>query len=174
MEELVLDNGLKKIAIKNQEGELVTVLQINIADAQTAERFANLIQNLNKISDECEKEAKKIDIEFGTDEEIDVEKVIVVSKLKTDYLNRIISEIDSVFGENTIRNIYSESYDNNPDFVPDEVALVEFIDKVIPVMNGLFGKRFETYKKKYNPGKKGKHTKSKKELIEEYREKSNV
>lgn len=174
MEKLVLDNGIKTIAIENQDGELVTVLKINIMKASTAERFAELIQRLNNISEECEREAKKFNKELigKQSDDIDMEQVIAASRIKVSYLERIINEIDGVFGENTIHNVYSDAYELDPDFVPDEIALVEFVDKVIPVMNSLFGKRFDAYNKKYNANRKGSHTKTKKELIEEYRKKN--
>ena len=57
MEELKLNSGLKKIAIKDEDGDLITVLRVNVADADTAERFAKIINNLQEISENCEKEA---------------------------------------------------------------------------------------------------------------------
>ena len=39
--------------------------------------------------------------------------------------------------------------------IPDETALLDFIEGVIPVMNKLFGKRFETNRKRYNSSRKG-------------------
>ena len=48
MEELVLDSGVRKIAIKNEDGDVITVLSINVADADTAERFGQVI-NLSLI-----------------------------------------------------------------------------------------------------------------------------
>ena len=57
MEELVLDSGVRKIAIKNEDGDVITVLSINVADADTAERFGQVINKLERISENCEKEA---------------------------------------------------------------------------------------------------------------------
>ena len=172
MEKIVLDNGIKSIAIENQDGELVTVLKINVSEAGTAERFAGLIQKLNRISEECGKEAQKLadEVKGVPDDGIDMGQVISANRIKISYLEKIIHEIDVVFGADTIRNVYREAYEMDPGFVPDEIALVEFIDKVIPVMNTLFGQRFETYKKKYNSGRRGKHSKSKDDLIAEYRD----
>ena len=46
MEELKLNSGLKKIAIKDEDGDLITVLRVNVADADTAERFAKIINKV--------------------------------------------------------------------------------------------------------------------------------
>ena len=39
MQELILDNGIKEIAVKKENGDLITVLKINVADGRTAEKF---------------------------------------------------------------------------------------------------------------------------------------
>lgn len=150
MEELVLDSGVRKIAIKNEDGEVVTVLNINVADADTANRFGKILDNLQQISDNCQKEAdewRKANPQEETDTE-DVAKILEINRIRVKYLNQIMDEIDGLFGESTVRNVYG-------DIVPDEVALIDFVEKVIPAMNKLFGKRYEITRKRYNSGRKG-------------------
>ena len=138
MEELVLDSGVRKIAIKNEDGDVITVLSINVADADTAEN--------------CEKEAAAWKKEHAQDEvdsdNVDVESVLQANRIRVKYLKQIAAEIDGLFGEDTVKNVYG-------DFTPDETALVEFVEKIIPVMNKLFGKRYEMTRKRYNSGRKG-------------------
>lgn len=150
MEELVLDSGVRKIAIKNEDGEVVTVLSINVADADTADRFGKILDNLQQISDNCQKEAdewRKANPQEEEDTE-DVTKILEINRIRVKYLNQIMDEIDGLFGESTVRNVYG-------DIVPDEAALIDFVEKVIPVMNKLFGKRYEMTRKRYNSGRKG-------------------
>ena len=150
MEELVLDSGVRKIAIKNEDGEVVTVLSINVADADTADRFGKILDNLQQISDNCQKEAdkwRKANPQEEADTE-DVAKILEINRIRVKYLNQIMNEIDGLFGESTVRNVYG-------DIVPDEAALIDFVEKVIPVMNKLFGKRYEMTRKRYNSGRKG-------------------
>lgn len=150
MEELVLDSGVRKIAIKNEDGEVVTVLNINVADADTADRFGKILDNLHQISENCQKEAdewRKANPQEEADTD-DVTKILEINRIRVKYLNQIMDEIDGLFGESTVRNVYG-------DIVPDEVALIDFVEKVIPVMNKLFGKRYEMTRKRYNSGRKG-------------------
>lgn len=150
MEELVLDSGVRKIAVKNEDGEVVTVLNINVADADTADRFGKILDNLQRISDNCQKEAdewRKANPQEEADTE-DVAKILEINRIRVKYLNQIMDEIDGLFGESTVRNVYG-------DIVPDEAALIDFVEKVIPVMNKLFGKRYEMTRKRYNSGRKG-------------------
>ena len=152
VEELKLNSGLKKIAIKDEDGDLVTVLRVNVADADTAECFAKIINNLQEISANCEKEAmawkKEHEQEETASGEVDVERVLQINRIRVRYLKQIAEEIDKLFGEGTVRSVYG-------DIVPDEAALVEFVEGVIPVMNKLFGKRYEMTRKRYNSGRKG-------------------
>lgn len=178
MEELILDSGIKKIAIKDADGEIVTVLRINVADARTAERFARLIDNLNNLSDETVQKRKEMDTRYADrpiisedSDNVDIEQVIERSRADIDYLERCIAELESVFGAGVVREVYRDAYAMNPDFIPDEAALVELVDKLVPVMSGLFNQRFESVKAKYNPGRRGKHTRTKDELLREYKEK---
>ena len=152
MEELILDSGVRKIAIKNEDGDVITVLSINVADADTAECFRQIIHNLERISDNCEKKAaawKKENPQEKTESgEADVETLLQANRIRVKYLKQIAAEIDNLFGEDTVKNVYG-------DFTPDETALVEFVEKIIPVMNKLFGKRYEMARKRYNSGRKG-------------------
>lgn len=151
MEELKLNSGIKKIAIKNEDGDLITVLNMNVADADTAERFGQIIHNLERISDNCEKEAatwKKEHDATPEDENAKIKQALQINRIRVKYLRQIADEIDNLFGEDTLKNVYG-------DITPDEMALVEFIEGVIPIMNKLFGKRYEMTRKRYSSGRKG-------------------
>ena len=151
MEELKLNNGIKKIEIKNEDGDLITVLNVNVADADTAERFGQIIHNLERISDNCEKEAatwKKEHDATPEDENAKIKQALQINRIRVKYLRQIADEIDNLFGEDTLKNVYG-------DITPDEMALVEFIEGVIPIMNKLFGKRYEMTRKRYSSGRKG-------------------
>lgn len=148
MNEIKVSTGRKKIAIKDEDGELVTVLTINVADADTATRFGNIIKNLNEISDRCIAESKELEKELDIYGESDIEKALRVNSIRVKYLNQIASEINGLFGENTLHDVYG-------DIVPDEDAMVEFVEQIIPVMSNLFGERFAMNRKRYNSNRRG-------------------
>lgn len=171
MEVIRIESNIKEIAVKNEKDEVITVLRINMIDSNTATRFAKLIQNLDRVSENYSKEAKMLSDKYDgrpiNKDNFDVNQVIDYSSAYVSYITKCIEEINAVFGDNTVQNVYKECYEINPDFVPDEYALMQFVDGVIPVMNGLFNKKFEENKKRYNVSKRGKHTKTKDELLEE-------
>lgn len=47
---------------------------------------------------------------------------------------KIMEELDKVFGENFCRKVFRENYELNPDFVPDEIAIAELVDSLVPIM----------------------------------------
>lgn len=175
---LNFDDGIKKIEICNLDGELLTVLKINTADAETAKKFVELAGNLETIANSGEEKAKSCEEKYREyrdkkfeelPDEIRTGIIVDASNVRIEVLKNMIAEIDSLFGKDTIRNVFRDCYEINEDFVPDEYALIEFVDKLIPVMNELFDIRTKTIRKNYSPNRK-KHNKTKDKLIREYKE----
>lgn len=172
MRSITFDNGIKRIAIRNQYDEVVGELRINVADNTLSERFANIIQNLEAISEEHITKRRELKEKypdgFKDGDSINTDAVIELCREDTGYIERYIGEIESVFGTGAVRAAFSDAYAMNPDFVPDGVGLLDFIDSVIPVMSDLLGERFERYRKKYSVKRNGKQ-RTKQELIDAYR-----
>lgn len=146
MEEIKLSSGIKKIAIKDEDGDLITVITVDTANADTAKKFAGVIDKLNSISENCEKEASEWRKNHKDD--INVDEVLEVNSIRVKYLKQITESINGLFGEDAMKQIYG-------DIVPDELAIVEFVEQVIPVMNKLFNKRFEQVQNRYNVKRRG-------------------
>lgn len=162
---MIINSGIKEIEVTSENGNQLAVLKINVNDSNVANRFNRLIQNLEHVSDEFETEVKEKEDKYKDRElvketdgvkKIDTEQIADLCSLNVRYINRCIEEINAVFGENTIQNVYKECYELNEDFVPDEELLLQFVDGVIPEMNKLFEQKFERNKKRYSPANKGK------------------
>lgn len=149
MEEIKLSSGIKKIAIKDEDGDLITVITVDTANADTAKKFAGIIDKLNNISENCEKEASEWRKNHKDDmDDINVDAVLEVNSIRVKYLKQVTEIINGLFGEDAMKQIYG-------DIVPDELAIVEFVEQVIPVMNKLFNKRFEQVQNRYNVKRRG-------------------
>lgn len=156
MEEIKLSSGVKKIAIKDEDGDLITVITVDTANADTAKKFAGIIDKLNNISQNCEKEAAEwrnnhkdnMNVDDINVDDINVDAALEVNSIRVKYLKQITESIDGLFGEDAMKQIYG-------DIVPDELAIVEFVEQVIPVMNKLFNKRFEQVQNRYNVRRRG-------------------
>ena len=98
--------------------------------------------------------------------------IVDASDMHIGILEGMIREIDALFGKDTIKNVFHECYELNENFVPDEDALVDFVNTVMPVMNELFKTRTEAIHRKYSPNRKARrrHNKSKNQLIQEHKD----
>lgn len=149
MEEIKLSSGIKKIAIKDEDGDLITVITVDTANADTAKKFAGVIDKLNNISENCEKEASEWRKNHKDDmDDINVDAALELNSIRVKYLKQITESINGLFGEDAMKQIYG-------DIIPDELAIVEFVEQVIPVMNKLFNKRFEQVQNRYNVKRRG-------------------
>ena len=156
MEKLNLNTSLFEISLNKYDDLLV----INSADLSVFEGFTKLYENIEKIANKAKEEVAKLEMKY-------VSVAVHVSKC-------IMEELNKVFGDDFTDKVYRESYEINPDFVPDELALYELVEALIPVVEKAFGERIKRRQNKYNAGKRGKHTKTKEELLAEYKEKSGL
>ena len=164
------DNGIKKIEVNDVDGNHITTLLINTADATTVKRFVELANNLEDVVNSGEdkiavykEKYKEYEHKEFDDLPDDVKTNIIVdaSDMHIGILEGMIREIDALFGKDTIKNVFHECYELNENFVPDEDALVDFVNTVMPVMNELFKTRTEARRR---------HNKSKNQLIQEHKD----
>uniref|UniRef100_UPI003FF05583 hypothetical protein n=1 Tax=Agathobacter sp. TaxID=2021311 RepID=UPI003FF05583 len=182
---ITFDDGIKTIEVNNFEGELITVLRINTADAATATRFVELVHNLEEVVNLGEDDVNSYREKYKEYEGEEFDKlpdnvrmdiIVDASKMRIGIIEGMIREIDTLFGKDTIRNVFRQSYEMHEDFVPDEDALIDFVNAVMPVMSDLFQTRNEAIRKKYSPNRaarrhnRNKHNKNKNQLIQEYKD----
>ena len=147
--ELKLDNGIKKIKV-NDLGEFIC---IDTTDKSLYEKYCTLADNLKKLSVGLQNDLQAAKELQGTD------NIIRIARLNIDYIKKFIDEIEQVFGAGTIRKVFHENYENNPDYVPDESALLAFLDGVLPFMEKAFQDHKKSIESKYSASFKGKRTK---------------
>lgn len=159
---ITFDDGIKTIEVNNLGGELITVLRINTADAATATRFVELVHNLEEVVNLGEDDVNSYREKYKEYEgeafdklpdEVRMDIIVDASKMRIGILEGMIREIDALFGKDTIRNVFRQSYEMHEDFVPDEDALIDFVNTVMPVMSDLFQTRNEAIRKKYSPNR---------------------
>lgn len=170
MEKLNRNTNLLEISVNKYDDLLV----LNCADITVFTKFVNLYEHFNEIADEAAKEVKKLKKEYTGKSEEDIN----INEMR-DYLNvhisvskKIMGELDKVFGSDFTKNAFRENYELDSDFVPDELALAELIESLVPVMEKAYGERIKRTKSKYSASRRGKHTKSKEEMIQGYMGKS--
>lgn len=152
---------LKKVEL-NEFGDFIL---INTGDASFSKRFSELIkwmdgknEELNKIAAEMGEKYKDSPM-IHTDEEgnteVDTEQFSLYIKVKTDLYTECSNKIDALFGQDTLRKYFRAFYEINPDFIPDEECIMDFLEEISPVLETIYNERFKQINQKYNKNRKG-------------------
>lgn len=171
---LNFNTGILRIKVNKYGDELL----LNSADSSVFNKFAALYDNVQNIADDANNEVERLKQKYkGLDsgdsaEDINLDAIVEITNANIKYIKMIMDELDEVFGEGFTQKVYRENYELDADFVPDELSLIELIEALIPVMEDAYGERIKKTKSKYSATKKGKHTKSKEDLIAEHRKKN--
>ena len=166
------EDSLAKVFLNSEDD----FIYINVKDATIFDRFAELLQWLEKKeTDLREKEKNSKDYavrdENGDIVDVDVDEFLRCSSLRTETCKEVVNRIDGIFGENTIRKYFHKFYEINPGFVPDDECIYDFLDEMTPILNELFSEREKRIELKYNRERKGgkrSRYRSREELIKEY------
>lgn len=173
MEEKVLkfQTGILHIKVNAYGDELL----LDSTKISTFNKFAAMYGNVQKISNDAESEVKQIQQkhkEVSSTDEVNIEAITELTNANIKYIQMILNELDGVFGDGFTKKVYRENYELDPDFVPDELSVTELIEALVPIMEDAYGERIKRTKSKYSAAKRGKHTKTKEELIKEHMGKS--
>lgn len=167
MENLRVGN-LLEVSVNKYDDLLI----LDCDDLNIFQRFVSLYENIQNIAEEAKQEVERLQAQHKDSDEEDIEPVAAYVDLNIAFSQRVMKELDDTFGQGFTAKVFRENYELNPDFVPSEIAITDLIEALAPVMEKAYGERIKRNKSKYNANKRGKHTKTKDELITEYKEKN--
>lgn len=168
MAEFKFNNGILNIKV-NQYGESIL---IDSTDLNIFEKFSNLCRKADEYANEANKTLDEFNEKYKEESEPSVDMILDYVGINVTYSKNIMEELKNIFGSDFTDKVYRENYELNQNFVPDEISLTELIEALIPVMEDAYGERIKRNKSKYNANKRGKHNKTRAELLEELKEKS--
>lgn len=136
------------------------------SDTTLAMRFQRFMAWLNTRGQELQKEAAELDETYkGTpmvteneetgETDIDLEQFGKFAEIQCSFFQEIADKLNEVFGQDVLRKYFRASYEINPEFIPDDLAIQDFLDSITPVMEQVFKTRFDRINAKYNTGRKG-------------------
>ncbi len=156
-------------------------IYINEKDATIFDRFAAFMKWLEEKEADIRKKEEEYEKRFGKDivkvgedgevEDVNADAFVQFSRLRTETYKESAGRIDDIFGEGTLRKYFRKFYEVNPDFVPDDECLYDFIEEMTPILNELFADRSKRLALKYNRDRKGgkrSRYRNKNELIRGY------
>jgi len=135
-----LETGLsvEEITI-NRHGDKIFV---SSEDATLFDRFVNCFDFIIKQSKKRAAEVEEIEKKYAGKDSIEneIEMAVEMSRVNVDFSNEAAKMIDGIFGEGTIRKYFRDHYEKIPSFLPGVDCFMEFLDKISPVMEEVFGK----------------------------------
>lgn len=155
------EENLAKVLLNSEDD----YIYINEKDASIFDKFADFLKWLEeKDADLTRKEAdyrQKYGSEIikrnadGEVEDVNTDAFVQFSRLRTETYKEVAERIEAIFGEGVLRKYFRKFYEINPDFVPDDECIYDFIEEMTPILNSLFAERSERIALKYNRNRKG-------------------
>lgn len=171
------EENLAKVYLNSEDD----FIYINEKDATIFDKFAEFLKWLDGKNNEVSQQEAEFDKKYGKDfvtrnengdvEDVNVDAFVHYSKMRSDTYKETVERIDAIFGVGTIRKYFRKFYEINPDFVPDDECIYDFLDEMTPILNTLFSDRAKRVSLKYNRNRKGgKRSKyrDKEDLIKSY------
>lgn len=156
-----ISEQLKKIEL-NEFGDYIL---INPADASFSEKYSALMAWIDDKSAELGRKAQEMREKYGDtpmishDEDgntvVDSEQFSIFVNLKNELYKECVSKIDSLFGDGTIRKYFRAFYEINPDFIPDEDCIMDFLEEIAPILKEIYGERTARINSRYNKERRG-------------------
>lgn len=150
-----INTSITTIPLIDENGNLICELKINTADVNFTERVFRLQNAIETVSARTEKAANEYAEKYKDIEDMTLDMEVEFARIRVGFIEEIIKEYNSLLGEGVIEKVYAENYKLNPDFLPDEFMLAEFLNAILPEIAKLTNKRLETLDKKYS-AKRGK------------------
>lgn len=177
MQEKRLGSKSSDNLVKVYVNEYDDFIFLDKSDTTFTQKFASLIKWLENKQKELESKGKALDKKYAgkpiisKDEnenvKVDTEQFLLLTGMRVDLFKECVERIDGIFGKGTIRKYFRLSYEHIPDYIPDDAAISDFLEEITPVLEEIYKEKMKKMDSKYNRNRKGKHSKSKEELLAE-------
>lgn len=130
----------------NDDGEYIA---ISADDSSMFDRFAAGIRHIVELSDQTAEKVEEIEKQYEgqTGFDADMEKVSAISGINVEFSREAVRTVDSIFGEDTVKKVFRDTYNHIPDFLPSVNLITDFFEQVTPYMEKLFNRKLEAQEK---------------------------
>ncbi len=168
-----VEKRLKKVYVNQYDDYII----LDENDTSFIQKFAQIIDWMEKKQSELKIKSAELSKKYEDkpllnntedgEEDIDIVQLLEIAELRVNLYKECIIKIDDIFGKDTIRKYFRDAYENIPGYVPDDEALSDFFEEITPIIEEIYKAKVKRMKTKYNKNRKGKHSKTKEELLEE-------
>lgn len=125
--------------------EAVDTIAISADSPLLFDKFAAGCKSIYDMADSIQAKTKDIEKRYEGKEDLPsiMESALEISEINVNFSKDAVTIIDGIFGEGTVRKYFKEHYDNVPDFIPDAYCIIEFLEKITPVVENVFNRNIE-------------------------------
>lgn len=156
-----ISGQLQKVEL-NEFGDFILINPNDVAFPKAFGAFIRWIEEkeaeLGKTASELENKYKGIPMishDESGDVKIDSEQFSLYMQIKTELYTECCQRIDEIFGQDALKKYFRVFYEVNPDFIPDEDCIMDFVDEISLVLESIYQERFKRINQKYNKKRKG-------------------
>ncbi|MBD5521229.1 MAG: hypothetical protein HDR03_08430 [Lachnospiraceae bacterium] len=120
-------------------------IDISTGDMELFDRFQETYKQIADAAKDIPRRCQEIDkvrVISGHGNKI-VEKIMI----KVRFYEESAEKIDNIFGQGTLKKYFNKLYKEVPDFMPGAECFIDFYDKMLPVLEELFGRRVDDSEK---------------------------
>lgn len=145
-EKIRLDDSERMVEIElNESGDSIVIS----ADSTTMfDKFVTGYKGIYDLADSIPAKIKDVEKKYDGKEDFpsEIEKTVEISRINVDFSKDAVRIMDGIFGEGTIKKYFKVMYDKIPDFIPDAYCILEFMEKIVPVIERVFERHIERRK----------------------------
>lgn len=140
-------------------------IMIDPSDSSFFERYSSLVKWLDDKGSELNNLGQELSDKYtgdmlAEDEDgnvtvTDPEQFALANKIRADFYREASAQIEKVFGEGALKKYYRDSFEINPEYVPDENAISIFIEEIGIEMKDIYEKRNKALSTRYGLNRDG-------------------
>ena len=138
--------GLLKVEL-NSEGDYIAISADNPI---FFDNYAAGFKHIADLADEIPAKLEEIEKRYVGKDDFNsmMDKTLEMSKVNVQFSKEAVSVIDGIFGEGTVKKYFRNIIEEIPDFLPDVDCIIDFFEKITPVIEKLFNRKIENQRKK--------------------------
>lgn len=120
-------------------------ISVSADDPTLLDRFTAGARRIYELADEIPGKLAEISRRYeGKEDFRDImDRSAEMSGVNVGFSEEVTAVIDGIFGVGTLSKYFRAIYEEIPDFLPDADCIMDFLEQIIPVMEGLFGQKIE-------------------------------
>ena len=131
--------------VLNDEGDHIA---ISTDDLPLFDRYIAGLKRIGDMTDEMPEKLEKVEKKYQgmkgqSSAASTADRVLETARLNIAFSEEVISIFEGVFGEGVLKKYFRKLYEEVPDFMPEAECFTDFIQKMTPVMEELFGRKID-------------------------------